>query len=206
MEQSYSVLSVFWVLPSHLPLQIRAAVRTVLVARLKNPVMVALCQKGIVANYILVYNYWLLELDDLGVTSIRNNRIQQPLVVLRTWLMLGVCVYRYTYICVCVFICMYVCIWGFLGGSVVKNPPASAGERRCRFDPWVGKIPSGGLGNPLQNFCLENPMDRGAWQATVHRVTKSWLWLKRLSMHTTSFYPFIYWVTLRLLLYLGNRK
>ena len=64
--------------------------------------MVALCQKGIVANYILVYNYWLLELDDLGVTSIRNNRIQQPLVVLRTWLMLGVCVYRYTYICVCV--------------------------------------------------------------------------------------------------------
>ena len=72
--------------------------------------MVALCQKGIVANYILVYNYWLLELDDLGVTSIRNNRIQQPLVVLRTWLMLGVCVCIdiHIYVCVCLYVCMYV--------------------------------------------------------------------------------------------------
>ena len=41
------------------------------------------------------------------------------------------------------------------------------------FDPWVGKIPGGVNGNPLQYSCLENPMDRGAWRATVHGVTKS---------------------------------
>ena len=52
------------------------------------------------------------------------------------------------------------------------------------FDPWVGKIPGGGHGNPLYYSCLENPMDRGAWQATVHRVTKSWTRLKQLSTHS----------------------
>ena len=46
--------------------------------------------------------------------------------------------------------------------------------RRCRFDPCVRKIPEGGNGNPLQYSCLENAMDQGAWQATVHRVSKSW--------------------------------
>ena len=58
---------------------------------------------------------------------------------------------------------------------VVKNPPANAEDIRDLggFDPWVGKIPGGGHGNPLQYSCLENPMDRGAWQATVHRVTNS---------------------------------
>ena len=44
--------------------------------------------------------------------------------------------------------------------------------RRCRFDPWVRKIPWRREWQPAQNFCLENPMDRGAWQAIVHRVTK----------------------------------
>ena len=39
--------------------------------------------------------------------------------------------------------------------------------------PWVGKIPGGGHDNPSQYSCLENPMDRGPWQATVHRVTQS---------------------------------
>ena len=58
-------------------------------------------------------------------------------------------------------------MWGFLGGSVVKNLPANAG------DPWVGKIPRGGHGNLLQYLCFENPMDRGAWQAIVHEVTNS---------------------------------
>ena len=46
--------------------------------------------------------------------------------------------------------------------------------RRHRFDPWVGKIPWRGNGNPLQYSCLGNPMDRGAWWATVHGVTKNW--------------------------------
>ena len=40
--------------------------------------------------------------------------------------------------------------------------------------PGLGRFPGGGHGNPLQYSCLENPMDRGAWQSTVHRVTKSW--------------------------------
>ena len=46
--------------------------------------------------------------------------------------------------------------------------------RKDRFDPWVGKIPGEGNGNPLQYSCLGNPMDREAWQTTVHGVTKSW--------------------------------
>ena len=47
--------------------------------------------------------------------------------------------------------------------------------------PGLGRSPGGGHGNPLQYSYLENPVDRGAWQATVHRVTKSWTRLRRLS-------------------------
>ena len=57
---------------------------------------------------------------------------------------------------------------GFPGGSVVKNPPASAGDTGSI--PGSGRSPGEGNGNPLQYFCLENPKDRGAWQATVHGV------------------------------------
>ena len=46
--------------------------------------------------------------------------------------------------------------------------------RRCRFAPWVRKIPGVGNGNPLQYSCLENPMDRVAWWATIHGAEKSW--------------------------------
>jgi len=57
---------------------------------------------------------------------------------------------------------------------VVKNPPANAGDiRDVGSIPELGRSPGGGHGNPLQYSCLENPMDRGAWQATVHRVAKS---------------------------------
>ena len=56
---------------------------------------------------------------------------------------------------------------------MVKNPPAVAGYcRRCEFNLWVGRSPEGGNGNPLQYSCLENSVDRGAWQAIVHGVTK----------------------------------
>ena len=41
--------------------------------------------------------------------------------------------------------------------------------RRCVFDPWMGRSPGEGNGNPLQYSCQKNPKDRGAWQATVHR-------------------------------------
>ena len=61
---------------------------------------------------------------------------------------------------------------------VVKNPPASAGDiRDAGLIPGPGRSPREGHSNPLQYSCLENPMDRGAWQATVHGVTKSQPWL-----------------------------
>ena len=63
---------------------------------------------------------------------------------------------------------------GFLGGSVVKNPPASAGDAGDLGSiPGSGRSPGEGNGNPLQYSCLGNPMDRGAWGATVHGVAKS---------------------------------
>ena len=60
---------------------------------------------------------------------------------------------------------------GFPGGSVVKNLPANAGDPGSM--PGLGRSPGEGNGNPLQYSCLGNPMDRGAWRATVHGVTKS---------------------------------
>ena len=59
----------------------------------------------------------------------------------------------------------------FPGGSVVKNPPASAGDTGSI--PGLGRSPAEGNGNPLQYSCLENPMDRGDWQAAVYGVTKT---------------------------------
>ena len=60
------------------------------------------------------------------------------------------------------------------GVLVVKNPPTNAGDiRDMGLIPGLGRSPRGGHGNPLQYSCLENPMDRGAWRAMVHGVTKS---------------------------------
>ena len=57
---------------------------------------------------------------------------------------------------------------------VVKNLPANAGDiRDAGSIPGSERSPGEGNGNPLQYSCLENPMDRGAWQATVHEVAKS---------------------------------
>ena len=62
----------------------------------------------------------------------------------------------------------------FPRGSVVNNPSANAGNARdVSFIPGSGRSPEGGNGNPLQYSCLENPMDREAWQATVHGVAES---------------------------------
>ena len=55
---------------------------------------------------------------------------------------------------------------------MVKKPPASAGG--VGSIPGSGRCPGEGNGNPLQYSCLENPMDRGTWWATVHGVPKSW--------------------------------
>ena len=68
---------------------------------------------------------------------------------------------------------------GFPGGASGKEPFASAGDiRDTGSTPGWGRSSGGGHGNPLQYSCLENPMDRGAWQATVPRVAQSQPWLK----------------------------
>ena len=64
-------------------------------------------------------------------------------------------------------------IRGFLGGLVVKNSSANVGDARdTRLIPGSGRSPGGRNGNSFQYSCLENPINRGAWWATVRRVTK----------------------------------
>ena len=70
---------------------------------------------------------------------------------------------------------------GFPGGSAVKNLPADA--RDTGSIPGWGRSPGGGNDNPLQYSCMKSSMERGAWQATVHGVTKSQTRLKGLSTH-----------------------
>ena len=63
---------------------------------------------------------------------------------------------------------------GFPDGASGKEPTYQwRRHNSCGFYPWVGKIPWKGHGDPLQYSCLENPMYRGAWQATVHRIAES---------------------------------
>ena len=67
---------------------------------------------------------------------------------------------------------------------MVKNPSINAEDiKDASSIPGLGRSPGGGYSNPLQYSCLENPMNRGAWQATVHGVTNSWTGLTGLSMH-----------------------
>ena len=92
--------------------------------------------------------------------------------------------------------------WGFPGGSSVKNPPASAGDTRD-----AGSIPGSGRfhrghGNPLQCPCLENLVDRGAWWATVHDVSKNPTRLKWLCMYIRCSVTYMWkWVCLFLYFY-----
>ena len=68
----------------------------------------------------------------------------------------------------------------FPDGSAIKNLPE-------KQEMWVqslsGRSPGGGHYNPLQYSCLENPVNRGVWWATVHKVAKSWTQLKQLGTH-----------------------
>ena len=68
---------------------------------------------------------------------------------------------------------------------MVRNPASNAGvvEMQVRSLGWDDPLEKGGHGNPLQYSCLENSMDIGAWQATVHGVAKSWTWMTWLNMH-----------------------
>ena len=74
--------------------------------------------------------------------------------------------------------------WASQVALMVKNPPVNAGNiRDVGLIPGLGRSPGGGHSNPLQYSCPENPMNREAWWATVHRVAKSQIRLKQLSMH-----------------------
>ena len=77
--------------------------------------------------------------------------------------------------CVCVCIVCAVNAWASQVAQWVKNPPANGGDAR---DPdsilWLGRSPGGGHSNPLQYSSLGNPLNRGAWQALVCGVAKSW--------------------------------
>ena len=80
-----------------------------------------------------------------------------------------------------VFIYFY---WGYRGGSLVKNLLAAVGEEG--LIPGSERSPREGNENLLQYSCLGKPMDRGAWRATVHGVTKSWTWLNNNNIHIFS--------------------
>ena len=70
---------------------------------------------------------------------------------------------------------------GFPCGAVVKNLPANSGD--AGLIPGSGRSPGGGNGNPLQYSSLGNPVDKGARQATVHGIAKSWTRLKQPNTH-----------------------
>ena len=83
------------------------------------------------------------------------------------------------YVLICKFF-IYSCIYLLIGlPRWLSDKESNAGDSGDKSSiPGLGRFPGGGNGNPRQYSCLENPMDRKAWQTTVHRVTKSW---KRLS-------------------------
>ena len=78
-------------------------------------------------------------------------------------------------------------VWENKGKQAVRYsvwPPMQVDVRNMGLIPGSGRSPGGVNGYSLQNSCLENPMDRGSWQAAVHRVTRNRTQLKQLSTHT----------------------
>ena len=76
--------------------------------------------------------------------------------------------------------------WGLIGGSVMKKSSCQCSRhRRHGFDHWLRRIPCRRKWWPIPVFCLENSMDRGAWQATLHGVAKRWTWLSTHAPHIT---------------------
>ena len=74
---------------------------------------------------------------------------------------------------------------GFPGGASSKEVVVVVKRLKdAALIPGLGRSPEGGHGSPLQDSCLENPMDRGAWWTAVHRVAKSWTQLKQFNTYT----------------------
>ena len=91
-------------------------------------------------------------------------------------------IYIYLYIYIYTFIYFYLTVQGFPDGSDGQESACNAGDPSSI--PESGRSPGEGNGNPLQYSCLENSMDRGAWQATVHGVAKSQTRLSDQHAHT----------------------
>ena len=82
-------------------------------------------------------------------------------------------------------------VWASQVALEVNDPPANVGDARDMSSlPRSGRSSGGGYGNPLQYDCLENPMDRGAWWATVCGVTKSWTQLSDKLFSPSGICPF----------------
>ena len=98
------------------------------------------------------------------------------------------CIYLYVYACYIQYLYLLLLHThththtGFPGGTVVKNLPANAGDSGdVSLIPGLGRSPQEGNGYPLQHPSLENPMERGAWQAIVHGVAESQTWQRACS-------------------------
>ena len=93
--------------------------------------------------------------------------------------------YIYIYVCVCLCVYIYIYIWASLVAQMLKNLSAMwetwVGD--LSWIPRLGRSPGEGNGYPLQYSCLENSKDRGAWQAAVHGVAKSWTRLSDFLFH-----------------------
>ena len=133
---------------------------------------------------------WVIRIETRNedMEIIRQMSLNQGLMIFKKWT-------NYPYLLAVYaleILLLLTCLRASQVALVVKNPPANAGDKKCWFDPWVGKIVWKRAWQPTPVFlpgeshgqysCLENPMDRGAWWVTVLGVTQSRTRLKRLSM------------------------
>ena len=88
-----------------------------------------------------------------------------------------------------IYLCIFMYLWGFPGGASSEEPACQCrGPRRCRFDPWVWKIPWRRAWQPTPVFLPGESHEQRSLADTVHRVAKSQTWLKRLSTQHTHTY------------------
>ena len=136
-------------------------------------------------------------LETLGINAGSFTQLAEYISMLRNWIPDPCCCQQPVFaprVCPHFFSCLPLTsskhwLEGFSGGSVVKNPPANAGD--AGWITRLGRFPGEGNGNPLQDSCLGNPMDRGAWWATVHGVdlaTKQQYWQDESFPHFRSFW------------------